>query len=93
MSGLDKAGSYHVELLNFRNDNSLFRERPSCRIFEERFVGTKTPVNKVVAKDSNPKQLVEHTKAWFRMPAFQDDELLAKSEVLQHQVFTGTKKA
>jgi hypothetical protein len=27
------------------------------------------------------------------MPAFQDDELLAKSEVLQHQVLAGTKKA
>ena len=41
----------------------------------------------------NPKQLVEQTNSWFRMPAFQDDELLAKSEVLQHQVLARTKKA
>ena len=50
------------------------------------------PVGPKSAK-GNPEQLVEQTKAWFRMPAFQDDELLAKSEVLQHQVLTGTKKA
>jgi hypothetical protein len=41
----------------------------------------------------NPKQLVERTKSWLGMPAFQDDELLAKSEVLQHQVLARTRKA
>ena len=50
------------------------------------------PVGPELAK-GNPKQLVEQTKSWFRMPGFQDDELLAKSEVLQHQVLTRTKKA
>src|SRR5262249_428010 len=45
------------------------------------------------AAQGNPKQLVEQTKSWFRMPAFQDDELLAKSEVLQHQVLARTNKA
>jgi hypothetical protein len=35
----------------FRNDDYLFRERPSCRILEERFVRTKNQVNKVVAKE------------------------------------------
>jgi hypothetical protein len=44
-------------------------------------------------EQGNPKQLVEQTKSWFRMPAFQDDELLAKSELLQHQVLSRTKKA
>jgi hypothetical protein len=42
---------------------------------------------------SRTTQLVEQTQSWFRMPALQDDELLAKSEVLQHQVLSGTKKA
>ena len=50
------------------------------------------PVGPELAK-GNPKQLVEQTQSWFRMPAFQDDELLAKSEVLQHQVLARTKKA
>ena len=50
------------------------------------------PVGPESAK-GNPKQLVEQTNSWFRMPAFQDDELLAKSEVLQHQVLSRTKKA
>ena len=50
------------------------------------------PVGPELAK-GNPKQLVEQTKSWFRMPAFQDDELLAKSEVFQHQVLARTKKA
>jgi hypothetical protein len=49
------------------------------------------PVGPELAKD-NPKQLVEQTHSWFRLPPFQDEELLAKKEVLRHQVLTGTKK-
>ena len=41
------------------------------------------PVGPELSKD-DPKQLIEQTQSGFRMPAFQDDELLAKSEVLQH---------
>lgn len=40
------------------------------------------PVGPESAK-GNPKQLVEQTQSWLRIPAFQHDELLAKSEVLQ----------
>jgi len=50
------------------------------------------PVGPESAK-GNPKQLVEQTQSWFRMPAFQDDELLAESKVLQHQVLARTKEA
>jgi hypothetical protein len=50
------------------------------------------PVGPELAK-GNPKQLVEQTQFGFRMPAFQDEELLAKSEVLQHQVLARTKEA
>src|SRR5580704_13494085 len=50
------------------------------------------PIGPELAK-GNPKQLIEQTQSGFRMPAFQDDELLAKSEVLQHQVLARTKKA
>jgi hypothetical protein len=50
------------------------------------------PVGPESAK-GNPKQLVEQTNPWFRMPAFQDNKLLAKSEVLQHQVLARAKKA
>src|SRR6266581_4054805 len=41
----------------------------------------------------NPEQFVEQTESRLRMPAFQDDELLAKREVLQHQVLARTNKA
>jgi hypothetical protein len=50
------------------------------------------PVGPDLAK-GNPKQFVEQTQSWFRMPAFQDDELLAESEVLQHQILARTKEA
>jgi len=50
------------------------------------------PVGPESAK-RNPKQLVEQTQSWFSMPAFQDNELLAKSKVLQHQVLARTKEA
>jgi len=50
------------------------------------------PVGPESAK-GNPEQLVEQTNSWFRMPAFQDNKLLAKSEVLQHQVLARAKKA
>jgi hypothetical protein len=50
------------------------------------------PVGPESAK-GNPKQLVKQTNSWFRMPAFQDNKLLAKSEVLQHQVLARAKKA
>ena len=49
------------------------------------------PVGPESAK-GNPKQLVEQTQSWLRIPAFQDDELLAKSEVLQQLVLARTKK-
>ena len=48
------------------------------------------PVGPELAQ-GNPKQFVEQTQSGFRMPAFQDEELLAKSEVLQHQVLARTK--
>ena len=41
----------------------------------------------------NPKQLVEWTKSCLRMLAFQDEELLEKSEVPQHQVLALMIKA
>src|ERR1035441_6908924 len=50
------------------------------------------PVGPELAQ-GNPKQFVEQTQSGFRMPAFQDEELLAKSEVLQHQVLARTKEA
>jgi hypothetical protein len=50
------------------------------------------PLGPELAK-GNPKQLIEQIQSGFRMPAFQNDELLAKSEVLQHQVLARTKKA
>jgi len=50
------------------------------------------PVGPELAK-GNPEQFVEQTQSRLRMPAFQDDDLLAKREVLQHQVLARTKKA
>ena len=50
------------------------------------------PVGPELAK-GNPEQFVEQTQSRLRMPAFQDDELPAKREVLQHQVLARTKKA
>ncbi len=45
------------------------------------------------AADSEPKQFVEWTQPWLRMLAFQDDQLLAKDEVFQHQAALRTKNA
>jgi hypothetical protein len=45
----------------FRSGDFLLRERPSYRIPEERFVGTKNQVNKVVAKDRSARGSTENS--------------------------------
>ena len=45
------------------------------------------------AARDEPKQLVEWAQPWLRVLAFQDDQLLAKDEVFQHQAALRTKNA